>query len=114
MTNDVLRVKFECETERGGIVYQICEMTNDGIEFIAEGEGSLQILFPAFYFDGKDNTDIVTEKNAVKISYKGAVCEYSSDYEIIGREQEYANRNGHYKAYAVHGENEVSLKIKIS
>lgn len=114
LTNDLLRVKFECETERGGLVYQTLTITNDGVEFKAEGDGALEILFPAFYFDGKDYTDIKEEKKTVKISYKGAVCEYSSDYEIIDREQKYANRNGHYKAYAVRGENEVSLKIKIS
>ena len=50
----------------------------------------------------------------IKKTKENGLCEFLSDFEIKDKHISIANRNGHYKAFAVCGRDKISLKIKIS
>ncbi|MBQ7574187.1 MAG: hypothetical protein IJT23_08005 [Clostridia bacterium] len=112
-TDEYLFIRMECILENGMIIHQECIISETGVEICAESQGELSILFPAFEFDGETHTVIDSTGNSTEVLYKGWKCHYFTDSHIKDTGQVYANRNGHYKCFAVYGKNRVSLKISI-
>lgn len=106
-------IEFLCQTVSGAIVHENIIVSDDGVLLTASSPGSVEILFPAFLFDGSEKSKIDASENTLLVHYKGCVCEYSTNGKIVSKNSVYANRNGHYAAYAVKGENSVVLNIKI-
>lgn len=113
LTNNELLIDYDCKLENGSIISHQCKVCNDGVELLIKGDGDLRILFPAFEFDGENYTTINQDNNSVKVLYKGWMCNYSSENQVIDTNQIFANRNGHYKCFAVEGKDCISLKINI-
>ena len=113
IADEYVLVKFECETGSGVKILQTCILSDEGVEVCAEGDGEVRILFPLFDFDGKLKTDISLSEKSAEVLYKGSKCVYSTNGVITDMNQMYANRNGHYRAMATTGANNVSLKIEI-
>ena len=78
-----------------------------------EGEGTVEVLLPVFAFDGEIMTEIRTEETTVEVRYKGHGCRYTAENPIVWSENEYANRNGHYRMAKIRGKNRVSVKISL-
>ena len=107
-------IKFVCKKDTKFLFYQSFVLSNDGVEVIVEGDNRLEITFPVFEFDGKEHTHIRVNENRVEVKYHNSVCEFLGDGIIKDNEMIIANRNGHYKAFSVCGNDKVSLKIKIN
>ena len=95
--NDFIRVEFECRMTSGKIINQTCTISNKGVEFEAQSDGEVEILFPLFDFDGLNSTEITVSEKGATVSYKGFECVYLTDGTIKVRNEIYANRNGHYR-----------------
>jgi len=108
-----LFVKFECKINDSVKLFLKCIISAEGVEVCATGNGEVRVLFPVFDYDGEQNTEISVSDKAAVVSYKGKKCVYSSNDIISDMNQMYANRNGHYCAMSVTGENKVSLKIEM-
>jgi len=113
VTDEYVFVKYECTAEDGSAFYTGCKTSDKGVEISAEGKGELEILFPLFYFDGKDKTEITLTDKSADVLYKGWKCKYTTHDIIKHRDEIYANRNGHYKSAAVCGKNKITLRIEI-
>ncbi len=111
---EFVSVKIECSTQNGSLIHQAITVSDRGVRIDAQGDGEIEILFPVFDFDGEKHTRIFACENSVQVEYEGHKCTYSTDNEIVNKNKVYANRNGHYKAYAVTGQNSVSLQIEIT
>ncbi len=105
---------FTMHCEEGEKSYDlICKVSKNGVEITAEGKGDLEIVFPLFWFDGKENTEMWGTKNKIEVFYKGCVCRYSSRNKMEMTDGVFANRNGHYKSAKVSGKNKVTVRIKM-
>ncbi len=113
VTDGFVRIKFECKIE-DVTINQTFTVSDDGVEFVAEGDGEVEILFPVFDFDGKIYTEKHISEKEIDIFYKGYKCAYLSDGIIENKNLKYENRNGCYNAFGVREKNKVSLKIEIT
>lgn len=106
-------VTFECKKDNASFC-QSLTLFDDYAEITVEGDGNISLLFPAFDTDGESNTVITSNENRVTVSYKNSKCIYEAiTGKIADRNEIYANRNGHYKAYELNGTNKITLKITI-
>ena len=110
VTDEFVQVKFQCVFENGISLWETYRVKSDEIEITVEGDGEVQITFPVFEFDGITHTDISESEKSVTVDYKGHKCHFTTDDSIINLGKTYANRNGHYKAFAVQGE-KLSIKM---
>lgn len=113
VTEEYAEIVFECKKQGEILFKEKCVLSGDGVEISLEGEGELKILFPVFNFDGKYNTEIFQNEKDIEVKYFGHKCNYKSNNILNDEKLLYANRNGHYKAFSVTGNNAVSLKIEI-
>ena len=114
ITENFTYIKFECKKDNVFMFYQSFVVSDEGVEVLVEGNNELEITFPVFYFDGREYTQISVNENRVCVKYNNSVCEFSSEGLIKDNKKILANRNGHYKAFCVRGNDKVSLKIKIN
>ena len=84
-----------------------------GVNISLQGTGTIGLLIPAFWFDGKNHTDIVQSDRKLSVRYQGWTCNYLSNSLISDLNCICANRNGKYKLYRLEAENMVHLKIQI-
>jgi len=106
-------IKIECKKEDKHLFYKSCIISDTGVEIIVEGENKVGITFPVFAFDGKEETDIISDEKRVEVSYKNSTCVFESESPLEDMNMRLANRNGHYKAFAVFGISKVSLRISM-
>ena len=110
-TDDFSKVCLKCTIGDAHFV-QTLVVYNDYVEVSVEGSGEVRLLFPVFDTDGKNKSKVTVADNSVSVSYFGCKCIYTSKIGTIqDLESTYANRNGHYKAYALGAVNKVQLKI---
>ena len=114
ITDRHVQTKFECIAQQGITFYEVCTVSDTGVEICVEGKGSLEIVFPIFLFDGKNETKISISEHSAEVEYKGYKCCYRTEGVVKEKNEIYANRNGHYKAAAACGENKISLTIEIN
>lgn len=112
-TEEYVCAEFECIYNGRKIFNEKCTLSDDGAYIELSGDGALEILFPVFYFDGKNYTDITGDTKSVCAHYMGHVCRYSSESDIVDMAAIYSNRNGKYKAFKAVGKNKVRLKIEL-
>ena len=112
-TDDFSMVKYDCTLKNGTVLTHTLKLSADGAEITISGAESIALTLPAFYFDGKENAKITTEKNSTQIDYKGCICRYETDGSITDTNLEYANRNGHYKRYDAIGKNTLTVHVTI-
>ncbi len=105
------KVSLECTVGDASFV-QTLTIYDDFAEVSISGLGNVKLLFPVFDTDGKAKTNITETANSVCVSYNGCKCTYTSENGTIQNlNTTYANRNGHYNAYAINAVNEAKLKI---
>ncbi len=92
---------------------EIIEISQEGVKIKVIGLGNIKLTLPAFYLDGKYNTEIKSSQNSLSIHYEGWSCNYITDCKIIDTEITYQNRNGYYKRYDVIGKDELEVLISI-
>ena len=107
VTDSFVKVEYS-----GGSVKQTCIVSENGVEFKAESDAVVEIVFPLFAFDGENETKRTVLGNRAEVEYKGWKCIYTADGEITQGDV-YANRNGHYIKMTVKGKDSVTLKIEI-
>ncbi len=91
-----------------------CILSDMGFDFAVSSRDAdlVEILFPAFEFDGETSTEISESDNEVSVKYKGHACTFFSALGSIRSLGEcFANRNGHYRGYAATGEKGAALKV---
>ena len=64
-------------------------------------------------FDGETSPVIAAGAQSLTVSYRGWVCRYETDGEIVDLGYKAANRHGHYRAFAARGEDEITVTIRI-
>lgn len=109
-----LVISFDCRLDKKLMYTETYTVSQDGVDITVEGNGDVEIVFPAFLFDGETKTDINTTDKSVTINYKGHTCRYTSSDIFVDKDDVCANRNGHYKKMAVQGKDKVSLKIELN
>ena len=113
VTNDFAVLRMECKKDDMRLFDQSVILSDSGVEIVAEGEGYLEIAFPVFLSDGKEQTLIIAEEKRVTVHYQNHSCTFLTNYVLMDKKMLLANRNGHYKAFSVCGTDQISLKISI-
>ena len=90
-----------------------CRLTAEGLQTILSGAGRVAVSLPAFEFDGENATEVVCDGRTLKVAYRGWVCTYSTDGEIVDTGRICCNRNGRYRAFEARGENSLTVWIDI-
>ncbi len=86
----------------------------NGVEIVVSGYGDVGYSIPAFAYDGESETNIISSDNKLEIFYNGWVCRYTAERgKITDIGITSANRNGHYRIFAIQGKNSVKIKIEI-
>ena len=110
---DYSRIVYECTLSNGAVITHTVTVSKDGVEISISGAENLKITLPVFLFDGKENTQILSNEKIVQINYKDWTCKYETDGILTNTNLEYANRNGHYKRFEATGKNKLTVKISI-
>lgn len=114
-TTDMLTgADFDVSFEGEHLCTMRCILSDIGFDLAVSSRDAdcVEILFPAFEYDGKISTEICDSDSEVSVKYKGHVCNYFSALGGIRRLCEsFANRNGRYRGYAATGEKSAALKI---
>ena len=113
MTDEFIRVAFASTLESGKELLEVYTISDSGVAVSVAGDGEVEVLFPAFSFDGENYTEKEASEKSVSVTYKGYRCTYKTDGEVVKKYDALANRNGHYEGYAARGENQVKLQISI-
>ena len=71
------------------------------------------MLLPAYEGDGWRRSEMEVGGSAAAVRYEGFECRYTASAPIALRPEEYANRNGHYRALQVSGNGTVQLDVCI-
>lgn len=87
--------------------------SSSGVSIKISGEGKIAHMLPAFYFDGKEHSEISCDEDTLEIKYQGWVCRYKTDGKIVNSGSVACNRNGHYKVFYASGEGSLSVKVEI-
>ena len=111
--DDCLFTKFTCTLKNGLSFNKTCTLSDSGVEIVIDGNENLELLFPVFDFDGKEHTEIQLSGKELILKYHGHECKFTASELISDKNEVYANRNGHYKKFAVSGKNKLSLKIEM-
>ena len=90
-----------------------CRLTAEGLQTVLSGTGRVAVSLPAFEFDGENATEVVCDGRTLKVTYRGWVCTYSTDGEIVDTGKVCCNRNGRYRAFEARGENRLTVRIDI-
>lgn len=90
-----------------------CTLTDECVKVTTRSDGDVYLMLPAFEFDGEEYTTICHGENVLEVWYKGWVCRYTADGEIVDSEKTGANRNGHYKIFYAKGKESVGVKIEV-
>ena len=106
-------VKWKCSLRNGYEAVETLVMKDCGIHLHFEGAGDICCLLPALVYDGKKDTQVEVNDNCLSIDYCGWQCRYTVTGTMRDTEKVYANRNGHYRAFAVEGENRIGVTITI-
>ena len=85
----------------------------DGVRIEISGNDDIAYQIPAFFFDGEVYTEITVTENMLSISYKGWICRYTVDGQIIDNQMLCANRNGHYRSYTAVSKNKLCIQVEI-
>lgn len=104
---------FECFFSDGRSVKEYYTLSESGVEVAVDGEGEISYMLPAFFYDGERYTEIKLSENVLTVAYEGYICRYTASCKIFDLGRTGAGRNGHYKAYAVSGNDRLEIKIEI-
>lgn len=90
---------FDCFADGRLLFTEEYTVWDSGVDITLKGADG--IFLPAFMFDGKESTEILTEEGSITVRYNGSFCRYtfSGDYTEEGV---FFNRNGSYRVYRVY------------
>lgn len=106
-------VSFACVPYSEAAVESDYSLSEDGVRIAVRGDGTVGCMLPAFCFDGETSPVIAAEAQSLTVSYRGWVCRYETDGEIVDLGYKAANRHGHYRAFAAAGEDEIAVTVRI-
>ena len=86
----------------------------DGIEMSVEREGEIAFALPAFAFDGESSPDVESGPGFLAVKWRGWVCRYETDGEIVDTGRVFGNRNGHYRIFESRGKDRLDVKVEIT
>ena len=96
----------------GDLVWR-CRLSAGGLSMSLSGPGAVALQLPAFAFDGERETEVVCRGKSLSVRYRGWVCSYLADCEIVDTGRVCCNRNGRYRAFEARGANSVSVAVEI-
>ncbi len=88
-------------------------VTEAGVEMVVEQAGEISFALPAFAFDGASKPAITAGKNWLEISYRGWICRYETNGEIVDTGRVYGNRNGHYRRFDARANDRLVVRAQI-
>ncbi|MBQ3126949.1 MAG: hypothetical protein IJC15_07750 [Clostridia bacterium] len=106
------RAVFTVEIGGRTVKMTVC-VTADGVSLVAEGEGEVALLLPAFAFDGEIYPEIAAEAHVLTVTYDGWQCRTVTDGVPVDTEAVARNRSGHYRVFRAVGQGSVTAKIAI-
>ena len=84
-----------------------------GIRIVTESNGLTGLMLPIFAFDGAADTKIDCSANAISVHYRGWVCRYTADAQIVDTGKTCTNRNGQYRIFRAEKHGKVTVNIAI-
>ena len=88
-------------------------LTPDGLSVALSGVGRIGLMLPALDFDGTESTRVTATDRTLSIHYRGWVCEYTTDGELVDLGSVGENRNGRYRAFVAAASDRLSVRIRI-
>lgn len=104
-------VRLVCTLTNGATLEESCTVSEKGVRIEVKGDGEAAVLFPVFLFDGQTHSRITMDESCISVQYRNWECVYKTDAVFIDLGREYANRNGHYKAFAAVGAGSAAVEI---
>lgn len=92
------------------------EVTENGVQITLSGSEKMGYEIPAFAFDGREQTTIVLseDKKHLAVSYRGHLCQYTTDGHFEDTGETFCNRNGKYHAFRAVGNTLLHVFVQIS
>lgn len=98
----------------GKEIFSSYHVSAGGVEIEVTGSGDIGFSLPAFFFDGRDHTEINASEKELAVTYQGFTCRYSVSGSISGGDKIACNRNGYYKAYLATAGGKLRVSVRIS
>ena len=111
--DEVANAEMLCRFENGKATKNRYTVSKSGVMIEITGEEKVAHMLPAFAFDGECETSIVCTENTLEVIYKGWMCRYTTSGRIVDLEKTAQNRNGHYRAFAAIGSEQLNVQIEI-
>ena len=112
-TDTSASVKIATRVALDRTVFGEYTLTQDGLSVDLSGVGRIGLMLPAFDFDGSESTVITATESSLTVTYRGWVCEYTTDGSIADTGSVGENRNGRYRAFVASSDNHLSVRIRI-
>lgn len=106
-------VTFENVFANGSKVISEYVVNEDGVKVKIKGNKKICYLLPVLNFDGETYVAVTQKEKSLEVSYKGWICRYVTDGNIINTQKTCSNRNGFYNKYLICADKEINLKIEI-
>ena len=90
-----------------------CRLADKGLTSTLKGAGTVALQLPAFEFDGERETEISQIGKTLVVRYRGWVCIYTTDGEIVDAGRTCCNRNGRYRAFEARGDKSLTVTVAI-
>ena len=104
---------WSCKLPSGDKYKESCTISEAGVHLKFESDAELCCRLPVFVWDGANRSSVEVSQNKIAVSFDGWTCCYETDGTIQNSELQYANRNGHYQAYAAKKARELNIWISI-
>ena len=88
-------------------------VTQNGVTLTVTGEGTVGITLPAFFFDGKEHSNISHTTHKLAVTYKNWICSYETSNTLDELAIICGNRNGQYQVFRAVGNRSVTVHISI-
>ncbi len=90
-----------------------CRLDPSGLTSSLAGDGPIALTLPAFAFDGREASQIEAAERTLTVAYRGWVCRYETNGEIVDTGRSACNRNGRYRRFEARGADSLEVKITL-
>ena len=112
-TQDTATVTLSCQFANGQTLTENYCVSANGVSITVQGEGSFGYALPVFAFDGEQHTAWTADAHTLTVRYDGWICRYTTDGTPVDLNRTAANRNGHYQAFVVTGQQELHVHVEL-
>ncbi len=111
--NETAQAEIDCIFPENEVVSARYTVSDDSVDIVLKGNGSVSQMLPAFAFDGTHSPEITSDAQSLTVLYQGYICRYATDGKISDTGMLSRNRNGHYRVFLAEGNETLSVKIEI-